>query len=84
VLVDEHFRIVHFYGRTGHYLEPPAGEPTLDVVAMARGDLARVLREALPRAFLSDGAVIRDGIHVRSGDKASTGCDWTGRRCAFS
>jgi two-component system CheB/CheR fusion protein len=71
VLVDEHFRIVRFYGHTGRYLEPPPGEPTLDVVAMARGGLAQVLREALPRALASGGAVIRDGIQIRSGPAAS-------------
>jgi two-component system CheB/CheR fusion protein len=70
VLVDEHFRIVRFYGHTGHYLEPPPGEPTLDVIAMARGDLALALRETLPRALAGEGAVIQHGIQIRSGPAA--------------
>jgi two-component system CheB/CheR fusion protein len=71
VLVDEHFRIVRFYGHTGHYLEPPPGKPTFDVLAMARGDLAQVLREALPRALASGSAVIRNDIQIGSGPAAA-------------
>jgi len=47
VVVDGNFEIVHFRGHTGQYLEPPSGEPSLNVLKMARGGLLYPLRSTL-------------------------------------
>ena len=48
VLVDQHFNVVQFNGQTGHYLEPSPGQPTFDILKLAREGLAHGLRTALP------------------------------------
>ena len=50
VVVDPNFEIVHFRGHTGPYLEQPSGEPSLNVLKMARGGLLYPLRSALTLA----------------------------------
>ncbi len=50
VLVNERFDIVQFRGRTSAYLEPPPGEPTTNVLKMAREGLLFELRSALTEA----------------------------------
>ena len=50
VLVDRQGRAIYFHGATGDYLEPPRGEPTRDVAALARDGLGARLRSGLRRA----------------------------------
>ena len=50
VLVDRQGRAIYFHGATGDYLEPPRGDPTRDVVAMARDGLGARLRSGLRQA----------------------------------
>ena len=50
VLVDRQGRAIYFHGATGDYLEPPSGDPTRDVVAMARDGLSMRLRSGLRQA----------------------------------
>ena len=69
VLVDENFEILQFRGRTGAYLEPPAGEPTHGLLKMAREGLFLELRNAVIEARKSGQTVRRDGIRVRSNDE---------------
>jgi two-component system CheB/CheR fusion protein len=61
VLLDQRNRVLHFQGRTDLYLAQPAGEPTTDVLSMARDGLRAKLRIALQRAQ-------REGIPVRVAD----------------
>src|SRR5205823_7271584 len=44
VLVNEHFDIVQFRGRTNSYLESPPGEPTSNLFKMAKEGLFLELR----------------------------------------
>ena len=44
------FNIVYSHGRSGRYLELPAGKPHLNILKMARDDVQRELRMALNRA----------------------------------
>ena len=64
VLVDRQGRALYFHGATGAYLEAPAGEPTRDVVAMARDGLRTKLRRALRQAFDENA---EQGFAVRLG-----------------
>jgi two-component system CheB/CheR fusion protein len=66
VLIDGHFEVLQFRGRTSPYLEPPAGEPTTNLFKMAREGLLLELRNALNEAKKRNQAVRRTGVRVRS------------------
>ncbi len=69
VLVDQHFSVVQFNGQTGQYLEPSPGQPTFDILKLAREGLAHGLRTALQAARKTRKPVNRPGLRVRhSGD----------------
>ena len=65
VVVDRELRIVYFHGRTEPYLDQPRGEPTRDVLQLAREPVRSAIRTALFAATerAEDGAV-RDGTIV--------------------
>jgi two-component system CheB/CheR fusion protein len=67
VLLDQHFEVVQFNGQTGHYLEPSPGEPTFDILKLAREGLAHGLRAALQAARKTRKAQKHPGLHVRHG-----------------
>lgn len=60
VIVDRTGRAHHVQGSAGRYFDFPVGDPALNVVNLARGELASGLRRALPRAA-ADG----ETIHLR-------------------
>jgi len=70
VLVNEHFDILQFRGRTGPYLEAPPGEPTWNLLKLARQDLFLELRSALTEAKERHQAASREGVRVRDGQGA--------------
>lgn len=51
VLVNRYCQTLYFHGQTDDYLVHPAGEPTDDLLAMAREGLRIKLRAALHRAM---------------------------------
>jgi two-component system CheB/CheR fusion protein len=68
VVVDSNLQVVRFRGQVGPYLEPPAGEPSLSVLKMAREGMLYSLRTALYAARSKNRAVRKEGVHVRSDD----------------
>ena len=66
VLVDENFDVLQFRGRTSDYLEAPSGEPTTNVLKLAREGLLLELRNALTEAAKHARRVRRDDILMRS------------------
>ena len=69
VVVDTNFEIVHFRGHTGLYLEAAAGEPSLNLLKMARGGLLYPLRAALNTARRKRRSVRKEEVLVqRNGD----------------
>ncbi|ANL37531.1 MULTISPECIES: CheR family methyltransferase [Rhizobium] len=50
VVVDSHYDVLHFSGRTGRYLEPASGTATLNLLSLAHRDLRLDMRSALQRA----------------------------------
>jgi two-component system CheB/CheR fusion protein len=50
LLVSNKGEMLYFSGKTGKYLEPAAGKPTLNLFAMARDGLKQALSEAFYRA----------------------------------
>jgi two-component system CheB/CheR fusion protein len=65
VIVDENGQTLYFSSGTGKYLQPAAGPPDRDIVAMARPGLRADLRAALHRAKETGQRVVRDRIQVQ-------------------
>ncbi|MCG6116134.1 MAG: PAS domain-containing protein [Mesorhizobium sp.] len=71
VLIDQKGRVLYFHGTTRDYLENPPGEPTRDLLTMARDGLAARLRAAIREASSGNRSVtvnarIRDSSNNRS------------------
>ena len=66
VLIDEKGNILHIQGRTGKYLEPADGSPSLNILNMAREGLRIELSSSLREAISSGKNVIRKEICVRT------------------
>jgi two-component system CheB/CheR fusion protein len=64
VVVNEHGEVLHYSTRTGKYLEPAAGAPSRDLLALARKGLRLDLRAALRTAIEKRQSVTKDRITV--------------------
>jgi two-component system CheB/CheR fusion protein len=64
VLVNERGDIAYFSPRTGRYLEPPAGTPSLNVLDMARPGLRLDLRTALHKSVTSRAPVKHENVFM--------------------
>ena len=71
-LVNEQGDILYLHGRTGHYLELAPGQPTMNILAMAREGLRHSLTTALHHAALQKGPVHHAGLLVRTNGDFST------------
>ncbi|MGH8610019.1 MAG: chemotaxis protein CheB, partial [Gammaproteobacteria bacterium] len=67
VLVNRDCQTLYFHGQTDHYLAHPAGEPTDDLLAMAREGLRLKLRAALHKAMREEQPAVVVA-QVRRGD----------------
>src|SRR5262249_29701206 len=65
VIVDDAGQTLYFSPGTGKYLQPAAGPPNRDVIAMARPGLRADLRTALHSAREAGQRVVRDRVHVQ-------------------
>ena len=74
VVVNDRLEVVQFRGRTGAYLEPPAGEPQSQLLKMARASLAGPLRLALAEARRKAAPVKKCDIAL-GGDRGGQSCD---------
>ncbi len=68
VLIDRKGRALYFHGETGDYLKQPNGEPTRDLLAMARDGLLGKLRGAMQTAIVENQNV-SFSARVRQRDK---------------
>ncbi len=66
VVVDQKHTILYSLGRTGKYLEPVVGEPTNNLVRMAREGLKSELATALHIFMTGKETVRRGGIQVKT------------------
>ncbi len=64
VLINPEGTILYVYGRTGKYLEPAAGEATLNIFRMAREGLQVVLPTIIREVQASKASIYREGIHI--------------------
>jgi len=72
VVVNERLEVVQFRGRTGDFLEPPPGQPQVNILKMAREGLVSRLREALDTAKAQSVAVREEGVRIAEGAQART------------
>lgn len=79
VIVNDRGEIVYIHGRTGTYLEPAPGKPTLVLLNMAREGLRHDLAAALYEATGKETPVKRMGIPVKT-NGAYTKVDLTVKR----
>ncbi len=66
VIVNAQGESIYFSPRTGRFLEPAAGSPTMDILGMARKGLRLDLRTALHKAVKTGEAVTHEGISVEA------------------
>jgi two-component system CheB/CheR fusion protein len=66
VVTDPQGNIVYVHGETGRYLRPAPGQPTHNVVEMAREGLKLALREALRLAADKGQATLNQALSVRT------------------
>jgi two-component system CheB/CheR fusion protein len=64
VVINEKFEVVYFSTRTSRYLEPPVGEPTQNILKMARNDLRPALRAAVHKAVTEQEAAVYRGLKL--------------------
>ena len=65
VLVDADLHVLQFRGATGAFLEPPSGNPSFDVLKMARQGLMLPLRRAIIQAKKENKAARKENIHLK-------------------
>ncbi len=72
VIVNEKYEVLHISTKTQRYMEVPVGEPTLDILRMAREELRPALRAAIYKAFTEQQKVAFRGVKmaVDSGEAA--------------
>jgi two-component system CheB/CheR fusion protein len=66
IVVNDQLEIVQFHGKTGAYLEPPAGQPSFSLAKMAREGLLIDLRAALNTAKKTNATVRKQGVGIQS------------------
>jgi two-component system, chemotaxis family, CheB/CheR fusion protein len=66
VVVDSDLQILEFRGQVGLFLEPAAGDASLNLLKMAREGLLHGLRAAIVQARKSDRPARKDGLRVQS------------------
>lgn len=67
VLVDRNYRVHYLRGPTGDYLQPPSGEPSYNLIAMAREGLEVALRRAVSAAVEGNQETTAEARVRRSG-----------------
>jgi two-component system CheB/CheR fusion protein len=83
VLVNARGEILYIHGRTGRYLEPAAGEASMNILTMARQGLRRALVAALQQAVTKRAIVRSTQLRVRANGDV-VGVDLTVRPLAPS
>ncbi|MDD4335445.1 MAG: chemotaxis protein CheB, partial [Desulfotomaculaceae bacterium] len=64
VVVNSDLEIIQFRGRTGYYLEPASGTPSLKLLKMARDGLSLGLHSAIKQAREESVPVRKEGLRV--------------------
>lgn len=65
VLINRKYEVLYFQGATGDFLEPPTGEPTHNLLSMARQGLQSKLRAACYKAIRENAPVTDNTPNVK-------------------
>ncbi|MGD0307923.1 MAG: chemotaxis protein CheB [Acidobacteriota bacterium] len=71
VLINAEFDVLYIHGRTGKYLEPAAGDASLNLLHMAREGLRMELTAAARKALTQQAPVRYEGLQVKSNGDTS-------------
>jgi two-component system CheB/CheR fusion protein len=72
VVINEAIDIVHFRGKTGNFLEPSVGKPSLNLLKMAKDGLAFELRNLLLKVMKENETATKQNIVLlENGNKRS-------------
>jgi len=63
-VVDEHYEILHFSGRTGRYLQPSPGVASLNLFSIVEASLRPDLRTVIHQAFTSGQRNVRENVSL--------------------
>ncbi|CAA9892478.1 Protein-glutamate methylesterase [Candidatus Methylobacter favarea] len=67
LIINEHGKIFYIHGRTGNYLEPTPGQPSWNIIEMAREGLRMPLMNALNQAVKKgENEIICSGLRVKT------------------
>ena len=72
VLVNGSHEIIYFHGKTDLYLTPPVGDPTFNILKMARPDLRYALSSLLQKAVSRNTTAVSKGVSFKHGRTART------------
>ncbi|NDJ53070.1 MAG: PAS domain-containing protein, partial [Chloroflexi bacterium] len=72
IVIDDHYQILYFHQSTGKYLQPPSGEPTYNVLQMARPGLRVALHTATRRARKERKEVFVEDVVVQTNGDSQT------------
>lgn len=72
VIINPQLQILQFRGSTNHFLAPPVGKPSVDLLKMAREGLVVPLRTAIEQAKAADKTVRKEGVQLREDDGVRT------------
>jgi two-component system CheB/CheR fusion protein len=64
VVVDEHYQVLHFSGRTGKYLQPSPGAASLNLFNIVDPGLRPDLRAAIGRAMSNGKRIVRENLRI--------------------
>jgi len=64
IIINEKNEVVHFSSRAGAYLHTPEGEPTRDLLKIAREELRPALRAAIYKAFTTNKEIAYQGVKM--------------------
>ncbi len=71
VVINNDLEIIQFRGRTGAYLEPASGTPSLKLFKMVRDGLSLGLHSAINQARKENIPVRKEGLHVISNGRTN-------------
>jgi two-component system CheB/CheR fusion protein len=72
VLINRKHEILYFFGPTMRYLDQPTGEPTQDLMLLAREGLGHKLRTSVHKAIRDKQIAVESGIRLkRNGDQVA-------------
>ena len=68
VIINANFEVLYIHGRTGKYLEPAAGEASLNLLRMAREGLRFELATAVHKVIAQQATIRYEGLRVKSNE----------------